>query len=148
YYNYKGYFSVVLLAVCDANYKFVLTNCGASGSESDGGIFRRSEIGKRVLNHTLDLPAPDRIDGINTLMPYCFVGDEAFPLLKNLMRPYPEKTISQARLFQEYGDLWLTVPKSCQGKARITIKRKLQVCGKNLRTFLMDKVQFHGRWGK
>ncbi|CAG7832212.1 unnamed protein product, partial [Allacma fusca] len=69
YYNYKGYFSVVLLAVCDANYKFVLTNWGASGSESDGGIFRRSEIGKRVLNHTLDLPAPDRIDGINTLMP-------------------------------------------------------------------------------
>ncbi|CAG7830709.1 unnamed protein product [Allacma fusca] len=77
------------LLMCDANYKFILTNCGASGSGSDGGIFRRSEIGKRVLNHTLDLPAPGRIDGINTLMPYCFVGDEAFPLLKNLMRPYP-----------------------------------------------------------
>ncbi len=39
YYNYKGYFSMVLLAVVDADYHFILVDIGSYGSNSDGGIF-------------------------------------------------------------------------------------------------------------
>ena len=35
YFNYKGYFSLVLLALVDAEYKFLWVNVGASGSSSD-----------------------------------------------------------------------------------------------------------------
>ena len=35
YYNYKGFFSIVLLAVCDANYCFTLFDVG---SKNDSGI--------------------------------------------------------------------------------------------------------------
>ena len=40
YYNYKGYHSIVLLALVDANGKFMYIDIGANGSCSDAGKFQ------------------------------------------------------------------------------------------------------------
>ena len=40
YYNYKSRFSIVLLAIADASYKFIAYDLGSPGSSSDGGIFK------------------------------------------------------------------------------------------------------------
>ncbi|CAG7822201.1 unnamed protein product, partial [Allacma fusca] len=78
-----------MLAVCDANYNFTYANVGAVGSESDGGIFRRSKFGEKMMTNNLPLPAASLLPNSNISAPYVFVGDEAFPLLPNLLRPYP-----------------------------------------------------------
>ena len=48
YFNYKDYFSLVLLALVDAEYKFLWVNVGASGSSSDAQIFNRSKLKRRI----------------------------------------------------------------------------------------------------
>lgn len=92
-YNYKGFHSIVLLAACDASYKFTLVDIGQPGRFSDGGVFRGSEMGQSLLSGGLGLPCPGQLPGTGTKLPYVFVADEAFPLLPNLMRPYPRKEL-------------------------------------------------------
>ncbi|XP_021965672.1 uncharacterized protein LOC110860866 [Folsomia candida] len=38
YYNYKGFYSIALLAIANADFQFQAVDIGAFGSESDGGI--------------------------------------------------------------------------------------------------------------
>ena len=46
YYNYEGFFSIVLMAVCDGNYNFALVDIGQYGSNNDSDVFSNSEMGK------------------------------------------------------------------------------------------------------
>lgn len=49
YFNYKSYFSIVLLACVDADGLFTTINVGEVGRNSDGAVFRTSNLG-RALN--------------------------------------------------------------------------------------------------
>ncbi|KAH7961710.1 hypothetical protein HPB52_011561 [Rhipicephalus sanguineus] len=91
-FNYKRSFSKSLLAVCDAQYRFIYVEVGHPGSESDGGIFSRSTLQKNVLLGALGLPPMSPV-GNEGPLPYFFVGDEAFPLKEYMMRPYPRRTL-------------------------------------------------------
>lgn len=42
YFNYKGYYSLVLLAIVDHDYKFTFADVGSHGPCSDAGIWRDS----------------------------------------------------------------------------------------------------------
>ena len=91
FWNYKGTFSIVLLAVCDADYRFTLVDIGGYGSNSDGGLFQHSTFGQLYNHQLLNIPMEGKIlpgfEGEGPV-PYCLVGDEAFPHKPDLQRPY------------------------------------------------------------
>lgn len=61
YYNYKKRHSIVLLFVCNADYRFIAVDIGAHGSSSDGGVLARSKFGEKLLANDLKwcrLPTP------------------------------------------------------------------------------------------
>ncbi|XP_018315065.1 putative nuclease HARBI1 isoform X2 [Mycetomoellerius zeteki] len=91
FYNYKNSHSIVLLAICDANYIFRFVDIGAYGRRSDGGIFRESQLGQHLEAGQMNIPQPDSFYRGGPLLPYCIVGDEAFPLKSYLLRPFSGK---------------------------------------------------------
>jgi hypothetical protein len=86
----QGTHSIVLMAVVDHEYNFIFTDIGGYGSEGDATIFRNSSFGKAVLGNKLNVPKNRRLGDM--LCPHFFVADDAFPLHKNIMKPYqPER---------------------------------------------------------
>ena len=95
YFNYKGYFSLVLLALVDADYKFQWVNAGASGSSSDAQIFIRSKLKRRIENGTLGLPPPEPLGPGGPDLHYFLLGDDAFALMPWLVKPYSRRQLTR-----------------------------------------------------
>ena len=62
YFNYKHTFSIILLAVVDANYKFIYIDVGCNGRISDGGVFKNCSLFNAMENNTLQIPPPEPLD--------------------------------------------------------------------------------------
>lgn len=61
------------------------------------GIFRTSPFGEAVLNNKICLPPRKRLPGSQIVFPHYFVGDAAFPLKENLMRPYAGSNLERQK---------------------------------------------------
>jgi hypothetical protein len=103
FHNYKHTESIVLMAVCDAAYRFTMVDIGQSGSQSDGGVFESSVFGTALLHGRMNLPEPEALPGdpSGQPIPHMFVADEAFPLRPYLMRPFPGRQLDsrEKRIF-------------------------------------------------
>ncbi|KAL7724673.1 hypothetical protein ACLKA6_012331 [Drosophila palustris] len=93
FYNYKGFHSIVLMAVCDASYRFTFIDVGAYGSEGDMNAFSHSKRGKALMSRVLEFPENSMINGVPT--PYFMVGDDAFPLDTRIMKPFGARTLTK-----------------------------------------------------
>ena len=113
YKNYKGFFSIVLLAFVTYDYKIVYADVGAQGKISDGGVFRDCSMNHALSNNALNLPPPQALpesDDPKWLhsqeedikVPFVFVADSAFPLTQHCMKPYPEKGLDDRKRIFNY----------------------------------------------
>ncbi|XP_050065695.1 uncharacterized protein LOC126554686 [Aphis gossypii] len=94
YFNYKGYYSVVLQGISDANYKFIVIEVGAYGKQSDAGTFSDSNVYQRLEANTLNIPENENIPLTDISTPFVWLGDYAYPLKTNLLKPYSRKRLT------------------------------------------------------
>ena len=87
FYNYKSYFSIVLLAVASADYRFVMLDIGAYRSSNDSGVLNNTALFKCLKKKKLCTPPSKQLphDTKETHVPHVLLGDEAFPLHCDLM---------------------------------------------------------------
>jgi hypothetical protein len=78
YFNYKNHFSIVLLAVVDANAQFMAFQLGDAGSQSYGGIFKHGSL--NTLCKSELFPQAGCLPATSLEVPYYLIGDEAFAL--------------------------------------------------------------------
>lgn len=99
YYNYKGFFSVILMAIVNANYEFIFVDVGKNGRVSDGGALEQTTFHARLRQGKLNLPTTSQTHcGLN----FVFAADEAFALMPNVLRPFPMKSLTPERRIFNY----------------------------------------------
>jgi hypothetical protein len=68
YFNYKEFYSIVMLAIVDADLKFAATDVGSYGREGDAGIYLKSNFGTKIIYNEFNIPPPQALPQTNT---YC-----------------------------------------------------------------------------
>ena len=102
FYNYKGDFSIVLLALVDADLKFRFVDVGTNGRISDGGVWSKSALKSAIEVNTLNIPDAQQLPGTNVLVPYVVVADDAFPLSEHIMKPFSGKYLRHSQRIFNY----------------------------------------------
>lgn len=97
YYNYKGFHSLVMMAIANANYEFIYVHFGTNGRVSDGGVINCTEFYRRLIHGQLKLPpTPDKG------LPFVFISDEAFTLREDFLKPYSFKCLDDEKRIFNY----------------------------------------------
>lgn len=78
-----------MFAIVDSLYNFLYVNVGSQGRLSDAGVFSHTSFIQALRDGTLNLPSSHSLPGRDIATPYVFVGDDAFSLSPNIMKPYP-----------------------------------------------------------
>lgn len=93
YYNYKQFHSIVLMGIANSNYEFIMFDVGTNGRISDGGVINNTFFYKALVRGRLNLPEVNQRNNL----PYVFIGDEAFALRKDFLKPYSVKELNIER---------------------------------------------------
>lgn len=57
YYNYKGFNVLILMAIVNTNYEFIMVDVGKNGRMSDSGVIHTATFYKKLHQSELNLPA-------------------------------------------------------------------------------------------
>ena len=103
YFNYKGFFSVILLAVVTSDYKFLWIDVSGKGSSSDAHIYNASDFREGLKNNDIiGFPQPDPLPGDTEDIPYFLVGDDALALRTYMMKPYGNRDMTRKQRIFNY----------------------------------------------
>ena len=98
FFNYKGFNSMVLMAIANANYEFLYAHFGTNGRVSDRGVIKCTGFNNLLTNNLLNLPNINPQNGL----PYVFISHEAFALKDNFLKPYSVKVLDHDKRIFNY----------------------------------------------
>lgn len=102
YFNYKKTHSIVLLAIANANYEFIYCDVGTNGRVSDGGVINNTDFYDKLVNNTLNIPMKDPRGDLALELPYVFVGDDAFAMRPDVLKPFSRASLNKEKRIFNY----------------------------------------------
>ena len=99
YHNFKNFYSIVLMALVDSNYRFVWGSCGFPGNSHDSVIFQSTNLWNSIQEGMLP-NVGKQVGKVN--VPPLIIADSAFPLRSWLMKPYTDAVLSPPQKYFNY----------------------------------------------
>ena len=130
FHNFKNFYSIVLMGIIDAHYRFIWASAGFPGNSHDSIIFQSTQLYEDITVHNCIPPIAKNEAGTN-IYPL-ILGDSAFAFKPWVMKPYTNAVLtpqqrnfnyrlSRARMVTEgaYGKLkgrWRVLYKKCESR--------------------------------
>lgn len=89
YHNFKNFYSIVLMAIVDAECRFTWASVGCPGNSHDSIILQSTQMWQRITCGCA-IPQMTKKIGVSEVSPL-IVGDSAFPLSVFLMKPFADR---------------------------------------------------------
>ena len=102
YYNYKGFFSVVMLALVDGQYRFRWVDADTAGSLSDAQILNAYQLKRKTDDGRIGFPDPVHITQGGRDVPYFILADDAFALKTWLIKTYGRRMVTREERIANY----------------------------------------------
>ncbi len=97
YHNFKNFYSIILMTLVDAKYRFIWGSCGFPGNSHDSIILQLTSLWSRIKDGKV---IPDFCQNIeNTSIPPLILGDSAFPFETFLMKPYANAVLTKTERY-------------------------------------------------
>ena len=87
---------MVLLAIVDANYKFLFIDFGTNVRASDSGVLQNTLFYEKFMEKKLHIPEDEDVSENLKDVPYVFVVDDAFSLTTNILKPFRQANLDSA----------------------------------------------------
>ena len=100
---FKNFYSIVLMAMVDANLRFIWASCGFPGNSHDSTIFQSTQKYSNIVSGDVLPEVIQYVDGdVNYPVPPIVLGDSAFPLQTWLLKPYGDAVPSKKQRYFNY----------------------------------------------
>lgn len=90
------------MAIVNANYEFLVCDVGPNGRVSDGGVIQNTDFYQKLIDGTLNIPEAEQVTNSDRLLNYVFVGDEAFSMRPDFLKPYSQRDLTITRRIYNY----------------------------------------------
>ena len=100
YFNFKGFYSIILMALVDAKYRFIWASVGAPGNTHDSTYFQSTELWRKIQRGNIIPNITPSIDDIE--IPPVILGDGAFPLRTWLLKPHGDAVLPEDKRYFNY----------------------------------------------
>ena len=105
YHNFKNFYSVILLALVDAKYRFIWASLGAPGNTHDSTLFQSTTLWSNIVSgDVLSEAAAKTNDDI--VIPPLILGDGTFLMRSLLLKPYGDAVLSDKKRYFNYRANW------------------------------------------
>ena len=100
YHNFKNFYSVVLMGLVDAEYRFIWGSCGFPGNSHDSIIFQSTQLWTDLTERETIPPIAKDLNG--TTVPPLILGDSAFSFQPWLMKPFTNAVLTPQQHYFNY----------------------------------------------
>ena len=100
FHNFKNFYSIVLMGMVDAKYRFIWASAGWPGNSHDAIIFQATNLYTKLAEGTAFPPIAHHENGVS--IPPLILGDSAFPFKPWLLKPYTNATLMPEQSYFNY----------------------------------------------
>ena len=86
YFNFKGFYSIVLMVLVDAEHRLIWASLGAPGNTHDSTLLQSTDLWKRIVGEEMIPSEVQQVEDVE--IPPLILGDGTFPLRTFMMKPH------------------------------------------------------------